>query len=64
MAYPTNMVISDERLAEMQRAIELQVDVDDFEVRSLAERHLWNELEVEFELRCQREGPSWVAEAA
>jgi hypothetical protein len=59
-----DLPISEHRMTEMMRAVELQVDAEDFGLRSGAERVAWDELVAEFELRCEREGPVWVADAA
>ena len=56
--------ITEARVAEMIRAVELEVEADEFGLRSRAEHTLWEELVVEYELRCQREGAWWVAEPA
>lgn len=53
-----------ERIEAMERAVELDVDRDEFGLRSAAERTLWDELVAEHELRCRRQGPVWVADAA
>lgn len=52
------------RIAAMERAVELEVDAEEFGLRSVAERTVWDELVVEFEARVAREGRSWVAAAA
>ncbi|MEM8922982.1 MAG: hypothetical protein AAGD35_05725 [Actinomycetota bacterium] len=53
--------ISSRREQAMLRAVELEVDAEEFGVRTSAERRLWEELVGEFEDRVAREGRSWVA---
>ncbi len=45
----------------MALAVELEVDGEDFGLRTPAEEALWAELEVEFRERIRREGRCWAA---
>ena len=51
------------RLAAMERAVELEVDAEEFGLRTAAESAVWEELVAEFEARVAREGRWWVAAA-
>ena len=64
MTKALNQQIGERRLAEMMIAVELEVDREEFVFRSPVEREVWLDLEAEFELRCLREGRTWVAMAA
>ncbi len=55
------LAVSAARLAAMEVAVELEVDVDEFGLRGAAERAAWDELVAEFEARVAREGRWWVA---
>lgn len=49
------------RLAALEKAVELEVDRDDFSFQSDDERSLWDELEAEFHELVARIGPVWFA---
>lgn len=55
-------VVDERRVAAMAHAVELGVDRDEFEFASEVERAAWLELEAEYEVLVEREGPVWAAE--
>ncbi len=61
---PTQPEISEHRLELMEMAVELEVDRNDFGFHHSGEEAVWDELQAEFEIRAERLGRTWVAEAA
>lgn len=58
---PLDRLVSNERVGALVRAVELEVDREDVELRSPAEERLWHELELEFEALVAKLGRIWVA---
>ena len=52
------------RALRLQAAAELEVDTDEIEFTSIAERELWEELVAEFAERRRKDDLVWVADAA
>lgn len=50
------------RVASLSAAVELQVDPDDLNFESEAERVLWEDLREEFEAFVSKIGPVWIAD--
>ena len=54
--------IAPQRLAALAAAAELEVEEDELDFSSEAERELWADLRAEFEQLVARIGPVWIAD--